>query len=79
MQLATIFVFNSLSECRRPLDFVLDVQRQRHALRRLSAAELVDIGLCPTAARREARRAWWDLPWEQYRSTAAERLVRWKA
>ena len=36
--------------------------RSRHALRKLSPAQLEDIGLTRDAANREARRAPWDVP-----------------
>ncbi|MEM7544758.1 MAG: DUF1127 domain-containing protein [Pseudomonadota bacterium] len=49
------------------LDFVsvlklwLTVHAERRALRELSDAQLADIGVDPKAARREARRPFWDI------------------
>ncbi len=44
------------------LRHVWSVDRERQALARLSACELADIGITDHAARREAARAFWDLP-----------------
>ena len=44
------------------LRHVWTVDRERQVLAQLSPHELADIGLTDHAARREARRAFWDLP-----------------
>lgn len=40
----------------------LTVSRERHALEKLSARELLDVGLDREAAEKEARRSFYDLP-----------------
>ncbi len=47
------------------LRLAIAVYRERRALRRLTAQQLLDIGLTRAQAMRESRRAWRDLPQER--------------
>ena len=59
-------LFNQFSALGTNVLTVLhDVSRQRQQLRHLSQEQLEDVGIARADARREAKRAFWDLPQAQ--------------
>ncbi|MFX0541156.1 DUF1127 domain-containing protein [Roseovarius sp. S4756] len=60
----TTLIHSRPATALRPLRLgsLIALSRSRRALAALNDAALSDIGLTPAEARREARRAFWDIP-----------------